>query len=77
VREENAIFSSFTNMIRSFLPKKTPKVAMFGPGLESDTSIIVRNMLYEQSNQLERVGLVPGQYDGKDYCILCIAYCII
>lgn len=71
MHEDNAIFSSFTNMIRSFLPKKTPKIAMFGPGLESDTSAIVRNMLYEQSQQLERVGLVPGQCDGT-YYYMCI-----
>lgn len=64
MREDNALISSLTNMIRYFLPKKTPKIAMFGPGLESGTSSIVQKILYTQSKKLERVGLVPGQFDG-------------
>lgn len=63
MHKQHSVFTSISSMLRYFLPKKVPKVAMFGPGLESSTSGIVRKMLYEES-MLERVGLVPGQFEG-------------
>ncbi|KAJ8305428.1 hypothetical protein KUTeg_015973 [Tegillarca granosa] len=62
MHKQHSVFTSISSMLRYFLPKKVPKVAMFGPGLESSTSGIVRKMLYEES-MLERVGLVPGQFE--------------
>jgi hypothetical protein len=37
MHKNDAVFS-FTDFLKSFLPKKswTPKIAMFGPGLESE-----------------------------------------
>ena len=47
------------------MPKKAPKAAMFGPGLEQSTSGLVRKMLYEDNQKFNRVGMFPGQFDGK------------
>ena len=51
-------------MIRYFLPKKVPKFAMFGPGLETSTSKIVRKIMYTNA-VFHTVGLFPGQFDGN------------
>ncbi|KAK3091892.1 hypothetical protein FSP39_023485 [Pinctada imbricata] len=64
MHQENVIFNGLTSVLRYFLPRKVSKIAMFGPGLESDTSGLVRKMLYEDNNQLNRVGVVPGRFDG-------------
>ncbi|XP_033738378.1 F-box only protein 4-like [Pecten maximus] len=64
MHERNSMLTSISNMLRYFLPKKVPKIAMFGPGLESEnTSILVRQMLTART-LLEQVGMVPGQFDG-------------
>ena len=59
-------------MIRYFLPKKVPKFAMFGPGLESSTSKLVRQIMYTDT-VFHTVGLFPGQFDGK-YLLLCLNF---
>ena len=51
-------------MIRYFLPKKVPKFAMFGPGLETSTSKLVRQIMYTDT-VFHTEGLFPGQFDGK------------
>lgn len=63
MHEENALFRSFTSMIRSFLPKKTPKIAMFGPGLESGTLKIVP-LIINNTDMLKTVGVAPGEFTG-------------
>ncbi|XP_060078195.1 F-box only protein 4-like [Ylistrum balloti] len=64
MHERNSMLTSISNMLRYFLPKKVPKIAMFGPGLESEnTSSLVRQMLTART-LLEQVGMVPGQFDG-------------
>lgn len=64
MHERNSMLTSISNMLRYFLPKKVPKIAMFGPGLESEnTSSLVRQMLTSRT-LLEQVGMVPGQFDG-------------
>lgn len=66
MHKNDAVFS-FTDFLKSFLPKKswTPKIAMFGPGLESDlTSGLVRKILYDKNEHMERTGLVSGQFEG-------------
>ena len=55
-------------MIRSFLPKKTPKIAMFGPGLESGTLKIVP-LILNNSDMLKTVGVAPGEFSGKGVAI--------
>lgn len=64
-REENSAFHQVSTMLKYLIPKKAPKMAMFGPGLESSTSGIVRKMLYEDQSHFTRVAMFPGQFDGK------------
>jgi hypothetical protein len=46
---------------------------MFGPGLESElTSGLVRKILYEDNRQMERTGLVSGQFEGKYSIMKCL-----
>lgn len=63
MHKQNAVFNSITSMIRYFLPKKVPKFAMFGPGLETSTSKIVRKIMYTDT-VFHTEGLFPGQFDG-------------
>ncbi|OWF40842.1 F-box only protein 4-like [Mizuhopecten yessoensis] len=64
IHEKNSMLTSISNMLRYFFPKKVSKIAMFGPGLESEnTSGLVRQMLTAKT-LLEQVGMVPGQFDG-------------
>lgn len=65
MRQENFAFMNISTMLRAFLPKKVPKIAMFGPGLESSTSGIVRKILYEENNLFDIKELFPGQFEGK------------
>ena len=64
MHRQNAMFNSITSMIRYFLPKKVPKFAMFGLGLETNTSKIVRKIM-NRNPMFQTVGLFPGQFDGK------------
>ena len=64
MHKQNAVFNSITSMIRYFLPKKVPTFAMFGPGLESSTSKLVRQIMYTDT-VFHTVGLFPGQFDGE------------
>lgn len=75
MHKTDAVFS-FMDFLKSFLPKKswTPKIAMFGPGLESDhTSGLVRKLLYDDNRYMERIGLVSGQFEGR-YFVNCLAW---
>ena len=47
------------------MPKKIPKLVMFGPGLESETSGIVRKMLEGESELFKTTGMFPGQFEGR------------
>lgn len=37
---------------------------MFGPGLESDTRGLVRQLLHDRTSPFEMIGMFPGQFDG-------------
>ena len=37
---------------------------MFGPGLESDTKGLVRQLLWDSTSPFEVTGMFPGQFDG-------------
>jgi len=37
---------------------------MFGPGLESDTKGLVRQLLWDSTSPFEVAGMFPGQFDG-------------
>ena len=62
-------------MLRSMLPKKTQKLVMFGPGLESGTSGIARKILEDTTGMFKTVGMFPGQFDGM--CEICNIYSTI
>lgn len=63
-REENSTFHQVSTVLKYLMPKKSPKVAMFGPGLESSTSGLVHKILYEDESVFSRVAMFPGQFDG-------------
>lgn len=65
MKKDNGTFHSISNVIKYFLPKKTPKLAMFGPGLETSTSKIVRKMLYDPCDVFQKLGMFPGQFNGN------------
>ena len=67
---ENTAFHQVSQVIRYLLPKRVPKAAIFGPGLESSTSAIVRKMLYEENPDFTRLAMFPGQFDGNYVCFL-------
>lgn len=37
---------------------------MFGPGLESDTKGLVRQLFWDSASPFEVTGMFPGQFDG-------------
>ena len=57
-------FHRLSDILRSFWPKKKPKLVMFGPGLESSTSFIVRKILDGHSDLFTVVSMFPGQFGG-------------
>ena len=61
-RQQNDVFSNISTILRYFLPKKTPLFAMFGPGLETKTSGLVRRIISE--SDFEQIGMFPGKFDG-------------
>lgn len=63
-RQSNFTFNQVSSVLKSLLPKKVPKVAMFGPGLEQSTSGIIRQMLYTENERFTRTAMFPGQ-EGK------------
>jgi len=62
MHQQNALFNNLSSMLRYFFPKKIPMLAMFGPGLESKTSGLVRSMM--NSSLFTQIGLFPGKFDG-------------
>lgn len=51
--------STFSNYIRSwFVGSK--HLIMFGPGLESYTSPLVKNLLWDESKRFQTMGMIPG-----------------
>lgn len=61
-RQHNDVFSNISTILRYFLPKKTPMFAMFGPGLETETSGLVRQII--EGSDFEKTGMFPGKFDG-------------
>ncbi|XP_033637096.1 F-box only protein 4-like isoform X3 [Asterias rubens] len=52
-------------LLWSFIPHKPPKVVMFGPGLESNTSTLVRKFLGEASGVFKVRGVFPAELPGS------------
>lgn len=62
MHQQNAVFHHISSFLRYFLPRHAPIFAMFGPGLETSTSGLVRRIIHE--SDLKTVGMFPGKYDG-------------
>ena len=63
--EGYSFFESITSYVRNFMPKKTPKIGMFGPGLETNTRAIVRKILEDKTGVFNVTGMFPGTVRGK------------
>ncbi|XP_071500389.1 F-box only protein 4-like [Diadema antillarum] len=59
--------SSIPRLLWSFLPsRQSPIFIMFGPGLETDTSTIVRKLISGQGSSIIKVnGVFPAMYPGS------------
>lgn len=60
---KSIVFYNLQNL-SSLFRRKSPRVAMFGPGLESDARGLVRQLLHDQMSPFEIMGMFPGQFDG-------------
>lgn len=69
-KQKNVHIHRLSDLLRSFWPKKKPKLVMFGPGLESSTSLIVRKILDGHSDLFTVISMFPGQFGGM--IIFCI-----
>ena len=63
-RNQSITLHSLTSYIKSFLPKKIPRIAMFGPGMETSTSGIVRKIIEDKTDLFQVTGMFPGQARG-------------
>ncbi|XP_041475846.1 F-box only protein 4-like isoform X1 [Lytechinus variegatus] len=58
--------ASIPRLLWSFLPHRTPIIVMFGPGLETDTSTIVRKFITGHGSNIIKVnGVFPAMYPGS------------
>jgi len=60
---KSIVFYNLQNL-SSFFKRKSPRLVMFGPGLESDTKGLVRQLLWDSTSTFEVTGMFPGQFDG-------------
>ena len=58
----------------SLFKRKSPRVVMFGPGLESDTRGLVRQLLHDRTSPFDVTGMFPGQFDGNNCQSLSVHY---
>ena len=61
---KSVVFYNLQNL-SSFFRRKSPRVVMFGPGLECDARGLVRQLLHDHTSPFEIMGMFPGQFDGK------------
>ena len=67
MHQQNTIFNNISSVLRYFIPKKVPMFAMFGPGLESNTSTLVRRIM--NGPNFQTLGIFPGKFDGM-FCFM-------
>ena len=71
---KSVVFYNLQNL-SSFFRRKSPRVVMFGPGLECDARGLVRQLLHDHTSPFEIMGMFPGQFDGKlDFHFLIITF---
>ena len=61
----NRSFHQLSQIFRSILPQKTPRLVMFGPGLETNTSGIVRKIIEDATGMFTPIGMFPGLFGGQ------------
>jgi hypothetical protein len=59
VDESIVNFSYLSNYVRSWF-ERSKDLIMFGPGLESYTSPLVKNLLWDESKRFQTMGMIPG-----------------
>jgi hypothetical protein len=59
IDESFVYFSQISNYVRSWFVGSKDLI-MFGPGLESYTSPLVKNLLWDESKRFQTMGLIPG-----------------
>lgn len=73
---KSVVFYNLQNL-SSFFRRKSPRVVMFGPGLECDARGLVRQLLHDHTSPFEIMGMFPGQFDGKlDFHFLIAYICL-
>ncbi|XP_077981102.1 F-box only protein 4-like isoform X2 [Glandiceps talaboti] len=63
IKNESPNFQ-LTNLLRVFMPKKAPRLVMFGPGLETNVSGITRAIMFDGNPEFKITGMFPGEIDG-------------
>ncbi|KAJ8040255.1 F-box only protein 4 [Holothuria leucospilota] len=65
-KKEKFHLMKIPRLIKSYLPLKAPHVVMFGPGLDSDTSRIVRKIINSEDNDIfKNRGPFPAMFPGS------------
>ena len=60
---KSIVFYNLQNL-SSFFKRRSPRLVMFGPGLESDTKGLVHQLLWDKKSPFEVTGMFPGQFEG-------------
>ncbi|XP_029653515.1 F-box only protein 4-like [Octopus sinensis] len=55
---------NLNSLLSSFFHMNTPKIGIFGPGLESKTSKIITHILSDPTKVFKQNGVVPGSFSG-------------
>ena len=60
---KSIVFYNLQN-IQYLFSHRPPRVVMFGPGLESDTSQLVQALLWNSDSPFKVTGMFPGEFEG-------------
>ncbi|XP_014782629.1 uncharacterized protein LOC106878055 [Octopus bimaculoides] len=55
---------NLNSLLSTFFQMTTPKIGIFGPGLESKTSKIITHILSDPTKVFQQNGVVPGSFSG-------------
>lgn len=58
------LLGKITKAFQYVVNRKVPKLAMFGPGLESGGTRLVINLLQDYTNTFKFISLFPGRFEG-------------
>lgn len=60
----DSLIDRFTKVLRSIVISKTPKLAMFGPGLDAGGVKLVRRLLQDNTKTFQCIAMHPSQFEG-------------